>query len=83
MLSSTMNPEKEIKIGSLVKLKKDGYAHDEWFLRDYDSLVGLVIELWSSSSEEVKVFWQGKGKFFEGKPQSHTWEYSEWLEMVS
>jgi len=78
----------KIEIGSLVKLDKSVIAHDEWEIRDYDNLVGLVTEKWDhsyhpSADDEVRVLWQGKGKFYDGKPSHASWHYMGNLELIS
>ena len=77
----------KIEIGSIVKLKCENFALDEWVIRDYDNLVGLVTDKWKHSdvdlgNDEVKVLWQGKGKFYDGKPSYTSWDYTGNLELV-
>ena len=71
-----------IKIGSLVKLKEAFIAKDEWVIRDYDNMVGLVVGTWKED-DEFKVQWQGKGVHFSGAYSNTTWHYSYDLELVS
>lgn len=71
----------KIEIGSLVKLNCENYALDEWVTRDYGKLVGIVTEVWESD-DEYKIFWQGRGKFFDGASSQQSMEYSYNLELV-
>ena len=71
----------KIEIGSLVKLNCENFALDEWVTRDYGKLVGIVTEVWESDGE-CKIFWQGRGKFFDGACAQQSWEYSHNLELV-
>ena len=52
-----MTPNQKINIGSLVKLNKEYIAVDEWLVRGYDNLVGIVAEE-LNSDEEYLVYWQ-------------------------
>ena len=71
----------KIEIGSLVKLNCENFALDEWVTRDYGKLVGIVTDVWEADGE-CKIFWQGRGKFFDGACAQQSWEYSDNLELV-
>ncbi len=73
---------KKIKVGSLVKLQEKNFSHDEWVVRGYDKLIGVVVSQWENDAE-YKVVWQGKGKFWDGEPHQQSWEYDYCLEVVS
>tara|TARA_Y100001973_G_C5177978_1_gene323223 strand:+ start:1139 stop:1372 length:234 start_codon:yes stop_codon:yes gene_type:complete len=74
-----------IEIGSLVRLKKEWIAADEWHLRGYEKLIGVVIDN-ASSDGECRILWQGKGKYHQSlsgtKQYQWSWEYTEGLELV-
>ena len=70
-----------IEIGSLVKLKEAFIAKDEWIIREYDNMVGLVVGKWKED-DEFKVQWQGKGVYFDGAYSNNSWHYSYDLEVV-
>jgi hypothetical protein len=74
---------KEIKIGCLVKLQKENINTSEWAVRDYDNLVGLVVNKWAGENGEFEILWQRNGKFWKGDPSQKTWEYAYALEVLS
>ena len=69
----------KIEIGSIVKLKCENFALDEWVIRDYGNLMGLVTDI---DGDEAYVLWQGKGKFYDGEPSQTSWHYVGNLELV-
>ena len=71
----------KIKVGSLVKLQKGNFAHDEWIVRGYDRLIGVVVAKWEND-DEYKVVWQGKGKYYDGEAEQQSWVYGYGLELV-
>ena len=73
----------KIKVGSLVRLQKRNIAHDEWVVRGYDKLVGVVVAQWEGYDDDYKVVWQGKGKYYDGESTQQSWEYGYGLELVS
>ena len=73
--------QKKIKLGSLVKLQQQNIAHDEWVVRGYDKLIGVVVSQWENDAE-YKVVWQGKGKYYDGESTQQSWEYGYGLELV-
>ena len=69
----------KIEIGSLVKLDKSKIALDEWVIRDYGNLMGLVTDI---DEDEVEVLWQGNGFFYDGERSQDPWHYVIALELV-
>ena len=70
-----------IEIGSLVKLKEAFIAKDEWMVRDYENLIGMVVGKWDGD-DEFRIQWMGKGVYFDGAYTNITWHYSYDLEAV-
>lgn len=70
-----------IEIGSLVKLKEAFIAEDEWTVRGYENLIGMVVGQWEGD-QEYRIQWMGKGVYFDGAYSNNTWHYSYDLEMV-
>jgi hypothetical protein len=73
--------QKKIKVGSLVKLQKGNCAHDEWIVRGYDKLIGVVVAKWEND-DEYDVVWQGKGRYYDGESEQRSWVYDYCLELV-
>tara|TARA_Y100001973_G_C5180306_1_gene324458 strand:- start:617 stop:832 length:216 start_codon:yes stop_codon:yes gene_type:complete len=70
-----------IEIGSLVKLREAFIAKDEWMVRDYENLIGMVVGKWDGD-DEFRIQWMGKGVYFDGAYTNITWHYSYDLEAV-
>lgn len=70
-----------IEIGSLVKLKEAFIAEDEWTVRGYENLIGMVVGQWEGD-QEYRIQWMGKGVYFDGAYSNNTWHYSYDLEVV-
>ena len=70
-----------IEIGSLVKLKEAFIAEDEWTVRGYENLIGMVVGQWEGD-QEYRIQWMGKGVYFDGAYSNNTWHYSYDLELV-
>ena len=70
-----------IEIGSLVKLKEAFIAEDEWTVRGYENLIGMVVGKWEDD-QEYRIQWMGKGVYFDGAYSNNTWHYSYDLEVV-
>ena len=70
-----------IEIGSLVKLKEAFIAKDEWIVRGYENLIGMVVGQWEGD-QEYRIQWMGKGVYFDGAYSNNTWHYSYDLELV-
>ena len=69
-------------IGSIVKLKRKYIAVDEWTIRGYESLIGLVVDRWED--QDYKVVWQNGYKYCgNGEKTNTSWEYEYALEVVS